>query len=196
MAIASSLLLLLLPAQAEAQDANFAKCEPDECFAPFYPAHADTALAYVGTQELGNNRGPEIEAFLASVHLGPGNPYCAAFVSFCLSAPTVAPINPTVRSGLARKFKTKDAVKASHVLRGVEVQPGWVVGWEKGNTVYGHLGIVLEWDGKCGKTVEANTSSGTYGSQRDGDGVWIRERCIEPGNYFRITWFTPVEYGD
>tara|TARA_R110000868_G_scaffold176609_1_gene414471 strand:- start:8151 stop:8600 length:450 start_codon:yes stop_codon:yes gene_type:complete len=148
----------------------------------------------VGVQEFGNNEGPEIEMFLASVHLGKGNPYCAAYVSFCLAQATPGPYNPTVRSGLARKFKTRDAVKASLVLRGLEVKPGWIVGWEKGNTVYGHLGIVIKWDGQCGETVEANTSSGTFGSQRDGDGVWIRKRCIEPGNYFRITWFTPVEY--
>jgi hypothetical protein len=86
-------------------------------------------------------------------------------------------------------------MKASQVLIGQKrPEPGDIIVWKKGNTIFGHAGIVLEWDGACGKTIEANTSSGVYGSQADGDGVWIRERCIEPGNYFRIVSFTPVTY--
>jgi len=86
-------------------------------------------------------------------------------------------------------------MKASQVLIGQKrPEPGDIVVWRKGNTIFGHAGIVLEWNGACGKTIEANTSSGVYGSQADGDGVWIRERCIEPGNYFRIVSFTPVMY--
>ena len=45
---------------------------------------------------------------------------------------------------------------------------------------------------RCGETVEGNTSSGRAGSQRDGDGVWARTRCVSPGSYFRIVGFVPV----
>jgi hypothetical protein len=50
------------------------------------------------------------------------------------------------------------------------------------------------WVGRCGYTVEGNTSAGSGGSQADGDGVWERLRCIQPGSYFRIVAFTPVRY--
>lgn len=150
---------------------------------------------YVGTQELGNNAGPEVARFLRSVGLGTGNPYCAAFVSFCLSEAEPSPTWPTIRTARAQAFITAQSLRASQVLVGTKrPKPGDIVIWKKGNTVYGHAGLVVEWQGACGTTVEANTSSGVYGNQRDGDGVWIRKRCIEPANAFRIVSFTPVLY--
>jgi hypothetical protein len=46
----------------------------------------EVALSQVGVEERprGSNRGPEVEQYLASVHLPPGNPWCAAFVSWCV----------------------------------------------------------------------------------------------------------------
>jgi hypothetical protein len=49
---------------------------------------------------------------------------------------------------------------------------------------------VKQWKGKSGTTIEGNTSSGTRGSQNDGDGVYQRNRSIYPLNYFRITDFS------
>ena len=163
------------------------------------PAHLDTALAYVGTVERGgNNRGARVERFLRSVGLGPGHPWCAAYVSYVLDAAGVrAPLNErrrVIRSGLAARFITARSIRASEALRGVKpVPPGAVVIWRKGNGPYGHAGFVVDWDGASGETVEGNTSSGRAGSQRDGDGVWRRQRRITPGRYFRIVSFTPVD---
>jgi len=70
---------------------------------------------------------------------------------------------------------------------------GAVVVWRKENGPYGHAGFAVAWDGASGETVEGNTSSGRAGSQRDGDGVWRRQRRITPGRYFRIVSFTPVD---
>lgn len=162
------------------------------------PAHLDTALAYVGTVERGgNNRGPRVERFLASVGLGPGHPWCAAFMSYVLDAAGVrAPLDGrrrVIRSGLAARFITARSVRASEALRGVkQVPPGAVVIWRRGNGPFGHAGFAVAWDGASGETVEGNTSSGRAGSQRDGDGVWRRRRRITPGSYFRIVSFTPV----
>ena len=158
----------------------------------FAQAHLDTALVYVGTVEIGHNRGPEVERFQKSVGLPPGSPYCAAFVSYCLEKAGVT--WPAVRTGLAQHFIRKESIRASHVLRGVAVPMGSIVIWRKGNGWQGHAGFVVSWVFGCGETVEANTSPGTGGSQREGDGVWRRRRCIEPGNYFRIVSFTPVRY--
>ena len=165
------------------------------------PAHLDTALAYVGTVERGgNNRGPRVERFLRSVGLGPGNPWCAAYVSYVLDAAGVrAPLDGrrgVIRSGLAARFITARSVRASEALRGVKRVPtGAVVIWRRGNGPYGHAGFAVSWDGASGETVEGNTSSGRVGSQRDGDGVWRRQRRITPGSYFRIVSFTPLHVG-
>ena len=41
-----------------------------------------TALAFVGFQEVGANRGQVVEEFLKHVWLKPGQPWCAAYVSW------------------------------------------------------------------------------------------------------------------
>jgi hypothetical protein len=161
------------------------------------PAHLDLASSYVGTTELtGNNDGLEVEQFLASVGLAKGNPYCAAFVSFILDE-TTGIWQPKIRSGLASHFITAASIDARDVLRGsISVPDGTLVIWQKGNTIFGHIGFVAEQEeSNLFRTIEANTSSGVYGNQRDGDGVWYRQRSIEPANYFRITNFTKVNYG-
>lgn len=162
------------------------------------PVHLAIALGYEGTTELtGNNDGPEVEQFLSAVRLKAGNPYCAAFVSFVLdSAGRIRPVDrPQIRSALASDFITDLSIETRRVLRGTEqIPPGTILIWRKGNTIYGHTGFVVEWDQAKGTTIEANTSSGTYGSQRDGEGVFRRRRSLQPGNYFRITHFTPVIY--
>ena len=165
---------------------------------PTTPAHLDTALAYVGTVERGGqNRGPRVEHFLRSVGLGPGQPWCAAFVSYVLDAGGVrGPLDGqrrVIRSGLAARFITARSIRASEALRGVKTVPdGSVVIWRRGNGPFGHAGFAVRWRGVRGETVEGNTSSGTSGSQANGDGVWRRTRTIQPGSYFRIVSFTPV----
>lgn len=47
-------------------------------------AQVAEGFATAGTvEEGGENRGDQVERFLASVGLGPGNPWCAAFVRHC-----------------------------------------------------------------------------------------------------------------
>lgn len=143
----------------------------------------------------GHNDGPEVESFLKSVGRKKGDSWCAAFVSYCLIIGNVK--EPTIRSGLARAFKrSNNLIDANDVLRGIKkIPPGSIVGWEKGNTIFGHIGFVLTgWNKQYGITIEGNTSSGVKGSQSDGDGVYIRSRSIQPANYFRIKWFVLVTY--
>lgn len=145
------------------------------------------------TEATGHNDGPEVEKFLKSVGRKQGDSWCSAFVSYCLTVANVR--DPKIRSGLARDFKrSKNLVNANDVLRGIKkIPPGSIVGWEKGNTIFGHIGFVLtNWNKQFGTTIEGNTSSGLKGSQSDGDGVYIRSRSIQPANYFRIMWFVLV----
>ena len=160
-----------------------------------FPAHLDTAFTYITTQDDGHNRGETVELFLASVGLPPGNPWCAAFVGYCLEQANAT--YPAVRSGLARHYLTSSSVSYQRVTReNMRLDHGAIVGWKRGNTIFGHVGFVIEWQGRCGTTIEGNTTMGAGGNQFNGGGVWIRERCIEPMNHFRITWFTNVTYNN
>jgi len=160
----------------------------------FSPPHLDTAKSYLGVKEIGNNGGPEVEMFLRSVGLRRGNPWCAAFVSYCLTACSIQ--SPAVRSGLASKFILRSSIPASKVLQGsISIPAGSIIVWRRGETIFGHLGFTKqEWKGRSGRTIEGNTSSGLRGSQHDGDGLYARTRTIEPLNHFRITHFTLVSY--
>ncbi len=153
--------------------------------------YLDTAFSYIGVKEAtGRNDGYEVEKFLKSVGRKKGDSWCAAFVSYCLTA-----VNHPfpVRSGLARSFVKKKSLLATSVLQGREqVNTGDLIIWQKGNSISGHIGIVAIVDDKKYITIEGNTSSGQKGAQADGDGVYLRERTIQPYNYFRIKWFTKI----
>lgn len=156
--------------------------------------HLDTAKSYLFVREkTGKNDGYYVEKFLKYVGRKKGDSWCAAYVSYCLGVSKVS--YPTVKSGLARSFKLKSSIKANDVLLGrITIPPGSIVIWEKGSTIFGHVGFVIKWLTKSGTTIEGNTGSGNTGSQSDGDGVYKRTRYITPGNYFRITSFTLVGY--
>ncbi len=100
----------------------------------------------------------------------------------------------SVRVGVATAWLAgRGRIEARAVERGLTRPPrGSVVVWRNGTSWTGHLGVVDWWDVRCGVTVEGNTSSGSAGSQRDGDGVWVRNRCVSPGAHFRIVGFVPV----
>jgi hypothetical protein len=161
-------------------------------------AALDTLMAYVGTREKGDNAGPVVSRFLASVGLDTGYAYCAAALSYCLDAPpdSASPEVTTTRSALAQDFDDGMAVDAKVAIRMGIVPQGWVNVHVKGKGPYGHAGFVRHWRGRCGGTVEANTSKGRYGNQRDGEGIWKRKRCYEPQSYFKLDSFTPVVYSD
>src|SRR6056297_2212730 len=73
--------------------------------------HIQTALQYFGVQDKPgkDNHGQHIKVWLNDVGLPQGNPYCAAFVSYCLEVNGA--VQPTVRSALASHFITKDSIK-------------------------------------------------------------------------------------
>jgi len=148
----------------------------------------------VGIRERSYNSGPEIDHWLRHVGLSPRNPYCAACMTHALDSAKVA--WPRIRTGLAMNYRLRGSFKATDVLSGkVVLLPGDLVIWQKGNTIYGHIGVVeTVVDRRTVITIEANTSSGVRGSQRDGDGVYRRRRLIEPYNYFGIKYATRPRY--
>jgi len=133
-----------------------------------------------------------INHWLSFVGLPPANPFCAAANSWWNEKAGVW--HP--RSGLARHFKTRALpgmwVDASRVLRGqVNIPAGSVAVYERGNTIFGHVGIVTrDFTGAGSLYISANTSApGSSGSEFSGGGVWEKEFRIVPGAAFRITGF-------
>jgi hypothetical protein len=133
-----------------------------------------------------------INHWLAFVGLPPANPFCSAANSWWNEKAGVW--HP--RSGLARHFKTRAPVgmwvDASKVLRGqVNIPAGSVCVFERGNTIYGHVGIVTrDFTGAGSLYISGNTSApGTQGSEFSGGGVWEKPFTIVPGAAFRITGF-------
>jgi len=174
-----ALALLLAPAVASGQTCA-------------RPAVVDTAMQEVGEKEAeGPNEGPDVRKYMAAVNLSDGYPWCAGFVRWALDQAVAE--YPDVRSAVATEYITDRSIEARKVLRGArEVPAGSLNIHRRGDTWKGHIEILTRrWQGKCGTTIGGNTSSGKAGPQRDGDGVWPRKRCINPGSYFRIVAFTP-----
>jgi len=168
--------------------------------------HLDTALAYVGTRETRGrpNRGGHVDRFARlGARMEPPISWCAAFTSYVLRAvgrDVTDTRGVSVLGAVATRHITSSSIDARGVQRGAARPPvGSLVIWRRGATWQGHIGFVVQddvhpgaWRLRCGRTVEGNTSSGATGSQADGDGVYRRQRCIEPGAYFRIVAFTPA----
>lgn len=136
-----------------------------------YQGHAlqpaiDTARSYRGAVEKppGSNAGTEVERFLASVGLGPGYAWCAAFASHSLQQGHVAPINSDgqeIRSAGAQKYRdAKRTLSPRDVATGRKTAPaGSLVVWAVRGSWKGHIGMVVrDWRGRCGLTVEGNTT--------------------------------------
>lgn len=148
--------------------------------------HLDTAISYYNKgvrEKTNNNDGKEVEMFLRYVGLPKGNPWCAAFISYCEGV--TEGIKNRIKSALARKFITTKSISAKDVLYGrVVIQPGTLAIFQKGTTINGHIGTVYIWDKNKGQLIEGNA----------GDKVSFMNRSIQPRNYSRITAFTVVEY--
>lgn len=134
------------------------------------------AGTHVGDRETSRNSGPEVDAFLASVGLGPGYPWCAAFVYFCFreAAASVRAPNPCPRTAGALRLWDLCTPQAD-LTQFVSPDAGSVFVIDHGHGL-GHVGFVEELldDGTL-RTIEGNTApTGT----REGDGVYRRSRRI------------------
>jgi len=155
------------------------------------PTHITIAESYIGTTENSNmNDGAKVMTFQHFVGLEQGQPYCAAFVSYVLDSAKVE--SPSVRSGLAQHFIRSNSISAKQVLRGAYTpEAGMIIVWKRGNGPFGHAGfLVAMQEKKSLLTIEANV----WNNKRSRQGIWYKTRTIMPGNYFRITHFTPVNY--
>lgn len=147
-------------------------------------AHAE---ANAQVREQGRNRGARVEEYQRAAALGPGDPWCAAFVAWCMMQCAVPAKAPAWCSGSAITTWHKGSRAAGPAHRctpvdpnfALRVAPGWI--WvrakdaesadaaRKGTWCIGHCGIVIAVDAAGFHTVEGNTNAA---GSRDGDGVY------------------------
>lgn len=168
---------------------------------------ADIAEEYVGVSEEGNNRGIKIAMFHRATTpvLTAGDPYCAAFVVYCLrSAAHRLGINIPLdwpRSGYtpdhARWAKKKGVwIYREQVSQETAQRGDLVCFYFRHHGRIAHMGIVTGWDEEhdCLTTVEGNTGpGGAIGAvDRDGEGVYAKRRPLKSlgqyGGLVRLEW--------
>ena len=133
----------------------------------------------VGVQEVGgNNRGRRVEEYLAAVGLGPGQPWCAAFIAWCMRAAGVQGWPAT-----GDTWALEDWARARGVLHD-DPQRGdvFLVLGADGRPV--HTGFVAAVQSEYVSTIEGNTG---MRSDFDGDGVAAKSR-YDGQNMIYIRW--------
>ena len=144
------------------------------------------ARTQIGVKETppGSNRGPRVEEYLKSVHLGPGYAWCAAFVYWCFeqASASLNRVNPLPRTaGCLDHWNKSNGLKITSQKAIADpslIEPGdiFII---RGHGIKGHTGIVV---GICGEfihTIEGNTN--TFHSS-EGDGVLEQQRRIDDIN--------------
>ena len=182
---------------------------PPHCLAAELPGQAvRQAHNYLHVRELtGRNDHPDIDRFLGYLGLPKGLSWCAAYVlySYKEAADELRMRQPLPRYGrvarlasvcksnpLKYRWITTDEVRFGSVRLQPGDMPMWANGRIRSGDFDGHIGLGLQQLSPVKiRTIEGNTSSGNKGSQREGNGVFIRERAINPGS-FRIIGFCRV----
>ncbi len=128
------------------------------------------AMSQTGVREQGNNAGPAVSAFLASVGLGSGYSWCMAFVywAFGQGADSMGVKNPLVRTGgCMKQWNETKCFKTT-----TDPQPGDIFIMDLGGGA-GHTGIVVSVDRDEIHCIEGNTNDN---GSANGDGVYLRTR--------------------
>lgn len=130
-----------------------------------------------------SNRGPAVEAYLASVGLSKGHPWCCAFTYWCFeqAARARGRTNPAVRTGgclahwnNAVAKGAKRIGKAEALANPALIKPGMAFIMDFGGGK-GHTGFVVAVRGGLLDTVEGNTDAS---KTREGGGVYLLTRKV------------------
>lgn len=135
----------------------------------------------------GSNKGPEVSKYLQSVGLGPGLPWCAAFVYYIFDqlAKQLGTTNPLPKTGGVMNHWGKagqdtkitiDQARSNPNL----VRPGQVFIMTRPGKGLGHTGIIVSVDPqkKTMTTIEGNTNDQLSG---EGDRVGTNVRKLDQG---------------
>lgn len=130
-----------------------------------------TYTKQIGVRELtGKNDGVQVEAFLKYVWLAKGNPWCAAFVSWCFKQNGYA----KPRSGGCVQLQEQGTIIYINGKVRVLPQTGDVFFiWFANKGRVAHTGFIDKWSDTWVTTVEGNTNEA---GSREGDGVYRKKR--------------------
>lgn len=135
----------------------------------------------------GSNRGPDVEAYLKSVSVPPGNSWCAAFIYFIFqkAAADLGRPNPLFKTGgcLAHwngaPSKGAQRIPSAKALADPSLlQPGMIFIMDHGKGL-GHTGLIESVAGGMFTTLEGNANGG---GSREGVGVFRLTRKINSVN--------------
>jgi len=125
----------------------------------------------------GENRGERVEEYLAAAGLGPGNPWCASFVTWCLRKAGYQG-GPQAGAGAVRYWAKWAEDRGRLLSGGAFARRGDLFLWlnEDGT---GHTGFVCEVARKLGfwwvRTLEGNSNEA---GSREGDAVVRKWRAV------------------
>lgn len=149
---------------------------------PARAAVVGMARSMTWVREIGENAGQAVEAILASVHLEPGAPWCAAFVNHVGHAILGDHWPLPMVGGCATLAESADK---RNMLRTVAAPGGIFLLWSPMLKRFHHAGFTVfpanpgEWE-----TVEGNTNDD---GSAEGIGVFERTRKFGPGD--RHVWW-------
>ncbi|MGF6926081.1 hypothetical protein QFZ48_001581 [Chitinophaga sp. W2I13] len=140
---------------------------PEETNAPntLLAKAIEVAESQIGVMEVppGSNRGPQVEAYLASTNTPPGNYWCAAFVYWCFkkAAADLGIANPVVKTAGCldhwNKTKALKITTAKAINNPSLIVPGSIFIKSHGGG-FGHTGIVTAVNGGFIETIEGNSN--------------------------------------
>ena len=163
----------------------------------------ENSSRYLHVRELHNdNRSPDIDRWLRYLGLPMGQPYCAAFYVYNYheqghNLPRIGRCSLLWQTCRAREltYKTFDAESVSVGIE--KIQPGDGIIWRHGrgtnSNFNGHAGLALAQTGRASfRSREGNTQPGSAGNQREGGGVFDRNRRLDIGSAFEVVGFIRV----
>ena len=127
----------------------------------------------LGVHETGTNTGPQVNRFLASANVGPGNPWCAAFVTWSVEHSG----HDMPGTGWAAVSNWVHAAEAGqhglHVVDAASARPGDIVAYDWGHGTDfandGHIGFLESTVNHHGDftTVEGNSGDAVQRMDRN-----------------------------
>lgn len=164
--------------------------------------------SYLHVREATNNNDhPDIDKFLKYLGLPKGLSWCAAYSLYCFKESSdelrvKQPFPKYGRVAMLRQACINNPLKYRYITAdevrfgSVQLRPGdlplWASGVIRAGDFNGHTGLVVQQlSPRTFHSIEGNTMPSAKGNQREGGGVYERNREIAPGN-FRILGFCRV----
>ena len=145
------------------------------------------AETHIGVRESppGSNSGPRVNEYLAAAGLGPGYPWCMAFLVYCFE-----------KAGMKLDYPNRASVgffeawarKQGHIV--FTPRRGDIVCYRfDGDNWPDHVGIVEKVDGRTVYAIEGNTA---YGNDANGGKVMRRSRSLNRCVFVRVPGRVPA----